>query len=67
MRGTSLEALLEVEKVQHAPFSVDLFPAETASPDRCQPFGEESGGGLPVEFLARRRYLGAGRCAPGYG
>src|SRR4029077_18513323 len=32
MRGSSLTAPLEVEKVQHAPFSVDLLPSEAAGP-----------------------------------
>ena len=32
MRGSSLTAPLEVEKVQHAPFSVDLLPSEATGP-----------------------------------
>jgi hypothetical protein len=36
MRRASLKAPLEMEKVQHAPFSMDLFPAKMAGPAYAQ-------------------------------
>jgi hypothetical protein len=36
MHGTSLQAPLELEKVDHAPFSVDLYQSETAGPSDTQ-------------------------------